>query len=240
MKKKYEECPNGKTEIHQHDGLFEIENNSLEQARNSEMLHQYHFDMENNMYYSYSKKGMRVELSNFVMQPLFHIKETSNSRRVYKITNTSKEEIYIEFTTSDLLSLRLFKKRLEGKGNYIWKGTAKDLQNLKRVIYEMESVQEIKRLGWQKQGFYAFGNGVLYDGQILYANEYGLVHIPDVDTFYLPCCSIINKDTNLYSNFESRFFYTGDSEISLRQYTNRLFEAFGNNGRIGFLFLLAA
>ena len=77
----------------------------------------------------------------------------------------------------DLVSLSKFKQKVEGLGNYIWLATEKELTKLKMFLYEQtETATEITQLGWQRKGFYAFGNGA-FDTEWHPVDEYGIVRL---------------------------------------------------------------
>lgn len=140
----------------------------------------------------------------------------------------------------DLVSIAKFKQRIEGLGNFLWKASERELTKLKAFLYEKtETAIMITQLGWQRQGFYAFGNGIFHDGRFLKVDDFGIVRIKDKGNFYLPANSKIYRDDIKLFQFERRFIHIGYSSVPLREFTDQLFKVFGNNGRVGFLFLLA-
>lgn len=212
-----------KAQVEKEEGLFQT----------------YGFNVKNNKYYTIGEKGC-IEWSNFTMQPLFHIKDTMMPKRLYILRNTEGREELVELKQEDLISLAKFRQRIEGLGNFLWKGTEKDLTKLKGYLYEKtESAIQITQLGWQRQGFFAFGNGVLYNGSFMKVDEYGIVRLGEKGNFYLPAHSkIYFEDTKLFQ-FERRFVHLGLCTVSLREFADQVFKVFGDNGKIGFCFFLA-
>lgn len=207
---------------------------------NQELYRKYGFCERDNYYYSLSKEGEPMVWSNFVMQPLFHIKDQLSPKRLYKITNINRQTEIVELKQEDLVSLQRFKLKVEGIGNYIWKAKDDHLTKLKGYLYEQtETATEITQLGWQKDDFFAFGNGVLYNGIWMAADEYGIVKLPDVGNYYLPAASSIYRNERKLFQFERKFVHTTMSEITLRQYTDKLVAVFGNNAKVGICFLFA-
>ena len=146
----------------------------------------------------------------------------------------------IEIKQEDLVSLTKFKQRVEGLGNYIWKASERELTKLKGFLYEKtETAVMIMQLGWKRQGFFAFGNGIFYKGKFLKVDDYGIVRIEGIGNFYLPANSKIYRDDSKLFQFERQFVHLGQSNITLREFTDQIFCVFGDNGRVGFLFLLA-
>ena len=209
--------------------------------KESDLFKQFGFNVEKDKYYySISEKGGVYEWSNFTMQPLFHIKDSVNPKRLYMLKNEFGLEELVELKQEDLVSLQKFMVRIEGLGNFIWKASQRELNKLKSYLYEKtETAEEIRQLGWQRHGFFAFGNGIYCDGKFLKVDDYGIVRIEDKGNFYLPANSkIYRSDTKLFQ-FERRFVHLGLSTIGLRQFSEQVFKVFGNNGRVGFMFLLA-
>lgn len=209
--------------------------------KDSALYRQFGFNVEKDKYYySISENGGYFEWSNFTMTPLFHIKDSVNPKRIYKLKNVFGTEELIEMKQEDLVSIAKFKQRIEGLGNFLWKATERELTKLKAFLYEKtETAIMITQLGWQRQGFYAFGNGIFHDGRFLKVDDFGIVRIKDKGNFYLPANSKIYRDDIKLFQFERRFIHIGYSSVPLRQFTDQLFKVFGNNGRVGFLFLLA-
>ena len=209
--------------------------------KESDLFKQFGFNVEKDKYYySISEKGGVYEWSNFTMRPLFHIKDSVNPKRLYMLKNEFGLEELVELKQEDLVSLQKFMVRIEGLGNFIWKASQRELNKLKSYLYEKtETAEEIRQLGWQRQGFFAFGNGIYCGGKFLKVDDYGIVRIENKGNFYLPANSkIYRSDTKLFQ-FERRFVHLGLSTIGLKQFSEQVFKVFGNNGRVGFMFLLA-
>ncbi|MCR5314371.1 MAG: DNA primase [Bacteroidaceae bacterium] len=211
------------------------------EEKESALYRQFGFNVENGKYYySITENGSFYEWSNFTMEPLFHIKDSISPKRLYMLKNFSGKSELVEMKQEDLVSLVKFKQRVEGLGNYIWKATERELTKLKSFLYEKtETAVEIKQLGWQRYGFFAFGNGVFYNGAFLGVDEYGIVRIEDKGNYYLPANSTIYRDDIKLFQFERRFVHLGYSAVSLKDFTEQIFKVFGNNGRVGFIFYLA-
>lgn len=205
-----------------------------------DLNHKYGFYVDHGCYMSITEKGSVYEWSNFTMLPLFHIKDNTNPKRLYKIKNAMNHEEILELKQEDLIALARFKQRIEGLGNFIWKGTEKELTKLKSYLYEKtETATEITQMGWQRQGFYAFGNGVFYDNHFIVTDEFGIVRLKDKGNFYLPSnSSIYRTDPKLFT-FEKQFVHLNLSSVSLKDFTTQLFRVYGDNGRVGFCFYLA-
>ena len=230
-----------KREVDKQRKLAAEEEEKAKAEKESALYKQFGFNVVNDKYYySISENGGSYVWSNFVMEPLFHIKDSVSPRRIYKLKNMFGTEDLIEMKQEDLVSLVKFKQRVEGLGNFIWKASEKELTKLKSFLYEKtETAIMITQLGWQRQGFFAFGNGIFYDGNFLKVDDYGIVRIEGKGNFYLPANSQIFRDDIKLFQFERRFVHLGYSAVSLRDYSEQIFRVFGDNGRVGFIFLLA-
>ena len=201
---------------------------------------QYGFWIDRGKYFSTTEKGGVLEWSNFTLTPLFHIKDPLMAKRLYLLTNELGVKESVEMEQEDLISLQKFRQKLESLGNFIWKASEKELIKLKSFLYEKtETAAQIKQLGWNKKGFFAFGNGIFDGRQFHEVNEYGIVHLGEKGNFYLPALSRIYKENTDYFRFERQFVHFNFSMISLRDFTRQLFLVFGDNGKIGFCFYLA-
>ena len=201
---------------------------------------QYGFWIDHGKYFSTTEKGGVIEWSNFTLTPLFHIKDPLMAKRLFLLTNELGIKEIIEMEQEDLISLQKFRQKLESLGNFIWKVGEKELIKLKCFLYEKtETAAQIKQLGWNKKGFYAFGNGIYYGGKFSEVNEYGIVHLDEKGNYYLPAFSQIYKENTDYFRFERQFVHFNFSMILLRDFTRQLFLVFGDNGKIGFCFYLA-
>lgn len=205
-----------------------------------DLLQRYGFYEENDAYFALvGDTGNSTKWSNFTMTPMFHIKDSLLPKRLYKIRNQNKQEEIIEMKQEDLVSLSKFKIKVEGIGNFIWLATEKELTKLKMFLYEQtETAIEVTQLGWQRQGFFAFGNGA-FDTEWHAADEYGIVRLKD-GNYYLPGCSTIYRDDVKLFQFERKFIHTTYNNVGLREYSDKLVQVFGDNAKVGICFLLAS
>lgn len=205
-----------------------------------ELYRKYGFCERNNCYFSLDAEGGEKPWSNFVMLPLYHIIDDMNPKRTFKITNTFNVSKIVEINQADLVSMKGFKVKIEGLGNFIWKGKEEQLTKLKEFLYECtESATEIKQLGWQEDGFFAFGNGIYHNGTWIEADDYGIVKIEEIGNMYLPSAAATFQKNKQFFQFERKFVHENLSNISLKEYTTQLIKVFGDNAKVGICFLLS-
>jgi hypothetical protein len=199
----------------------------------------YGFQERENCYFSISREGNAVKWSNFIMHPLFHIYDAVMPLRIYELRNTQNVSRIVEFRQEDLVSLQRFRQKIEGLGNYVWQARDEQLTKLKLYLYEStETATRIDQMGWQRQGFYAFGNGIFSDTWHP-VDELGIVRLGEKGNYYLPAYSKIYAEETTFYQFERNFVHLGYGAVSLKEYCRRLIEVFGDNAKVGIGFLLA-
>lgn len=213
-----------------------------------DLLKRYGFYEEHNCYYS-NNGDKSVMWSNFTMKPLFHIKDSFNAKRIYRLKNFFGHEDLIELKTEELISLPKFMQRVESLGNYLWNVSSEELKKLKAYLYEnTESAIEIKQLGWNKEGFFVWGNGIYVHNHFIEVDDYGIVRIEktkdnkhiETDCYYLPAMSKIYSDERELFKFERMFIFDENhSSISLHNYADMMISVFGDNAKVGLMFLFA-
>ena len=199
-----------------------------------EMIDEYGFFVRNHCYQviSDSNGGYR-EVSNFELEPLFHIESTINAKRLYRLSNNRGVVRELEIAQRDLVSLSAFKVKVESFGNFLFTGNDSDLNKIKRYLYEhTKTCREIEQLGWQREGFWAWGNGAIDStGEMRQIDELGSVEVAK-QWYYLPALSSFFKaDTQLFQ-FERKFVHTpGNADI----YTlaSKMWRVYGDNAIVG-------
>jgi len=197
----------------------------------------YGFYADKDGYHFRTKSGI-TRGCNFTMKPLFHIQSVINAKRLYQIRNEFGHTEVIELLQKDLVALASFKVRIESLGNFLWEASESELNKLKRYLYEQtETCIEIVQLGWQKIGFYAWGNGI-YNGQFTPVDDNGIVK-HDGKNYYLPAFSSIYKGEDGLFMSERKFIHRSGNNITLYDYSRRLMDVFGENAMIALCFYFA-
>ena len=209
-------------------------------AEQLKMIDVYGFCMSHNTYHiqASADSGWR-EVSNFVLEPLFHIESTVNAKRLYRLRNNRGVVKVLEIPQKDLVSLSAFKTRVESFGNFLFTGSDTDLNKIKAYLYEAtKSCKEIERLGWQKEGFFAWSNGLtLESGEFLPIDELGTVTLGK-ESYYMPALSEYYKNDEELFNYE-RSFINIDNSADLWTLAKMMRECYGDNAVVGLGFYLA-
>lgn len=204
------------------------------------MIDEYGFFVRNHCYHIIANQdGGYRQVSNFELEPLFHIESTINAKRLYRLTNNRGIRRELEIAQKDMVSLTAFKTKVESFGNFLFTGTDGDLNKIKAYLYEhTKTCREVEQLGWQREGFWAWSNGVLDDnGEMRSIDELGSVEAKG-QWYYLPALSSFFKaDTQLFQ-FERRFIHT-PSGTDLNTLSEKMLVVYGDNAIVGIGYTLA-
>ena len=239
-----------------HKGLWKNAVNDAKRRRNDAKamrssqksginLRKYGFFEEHNCYWSADDSGER-QWSNFKMKPLFHIMGVDDSKRLYEITNVDGVTRTLELNAEELVSLPKFMIKVESSGNFLWLASAEELKKLKKYLFDITGTAiRIRQYGWQKRGFWAFGNGCIFEDGWYPADHMGIVHLNDadrkLDNYYLQGASDLYAEDTSYFAFERQFVMPeGHSSISLHDFALMMADVFGNNAKIAICYLLAS
>lgn len=214
------------------------EKQRIPKSIDSEHFDMYGFYEEDNQVFFATKSGISRG-SNFTLKPLFHVASVTNSKRLYLMTNYKGFQKTIELNQEDLIALSKFRKAVESHGNFLWELGENELNRYKRYLYEQtDTCYEISQLGWQKEGFWAWGNGI-YNGNFTEVDSYGIVK-HNGKNWYLPAFSKIWDDEKDQFQFEHNFIFKSNDKISLYDYAKQFVKVNGNNGIIGLSYLFSA
>ena len=208
-------------------------------------LRMYGFFEEHNCYWS-NEDGGEKQWSNFKMRPLFHVMGVDDSKRLYEITNIDGVTRTLELNAEELVSLPKFMIKVESTGNFLWLANVEELKKLKKYLFSNTGTAiRIRQYGWQKRGFWAFGNGCIYENEWFPADNMGIVHLNDadkkLDNYYLQGASDIYAEDTSYFTFERKFIMPdGHSSITLPVFSTMMADVFGDNAKIGMCYLLSS
>lgn len=209
--------------------------------KSQDMLRTYGFYIKNRCYYGAGSSANDRPWSNFIMEPVLHIRDEKNARRIFRVVNEAGQEQTVKFQQSEMVSFTDYKRILESAGNYIWKVSAAELTQLKTYLYDdTPSADEIRQLGWQKRwGFYAWGNGGMDGNHFEKADKYGVFKMKD-RLFYLPGCAADTESNTQGYQTERKFTYQQTSDVSLKDHIDLLVKVHGENAKVAVCFLVAS
>jgi DNA primase catalytic core len=222
---------------------FQKENTTIDRAEripgtvNVNDFERYGFYEDSDGYYFRTKSGI-VKGCNFTMKPLFHIQSVLNAKRLYEIKNEYGHTEVIELLQKDLVALQSFKVRVESLGNFLWEASETELNKLKRYLYEKtETCIEITQYGWQKTGFWSWANGI-FNSEFIHVDPHGIIRLKDKNYYLPPFSGIYKGEEGLFVS-ERKFIHRDDNKITLKDYSQRLIDVFGDNAMIALSFYFA-
>ena len=190
--------------------------------------------------YTFRTKSGNVKLSNFVMKPVFHIDSVIDSKRIYELINEHGYSVVVNLDMNEMVSLQGFQRNIESKGNFMFWGQMSDFQKLKLKLYEeTRTCIEVKNLGWQKEGFWAWANGMINkEGNFVEIDKYGVINHNNQDYFIPAFSKIYIKDKSIF--LDERKFQYKKSDIEFETWMKQYLKVHGDNAMIGFAWYISA
>ncbi|BDS12712.1 DNA primase [Aureispira anguillae] len=218
---------------------FESEQKSLSSKQRADLF-KYGMYEDGNQYWCSNAKGGYTCVSNFVVKPLFHLKSKDNPKRLFELLNKYNQKVVLDVEAAVLVSLDKFRLAVEAEGNYFFTGNIAQYNRIKGKIYdEMKTCYEIDVLGYHRDNFYTFGNGIYtIDKGFIPANNYGILSYQD-KRYFLPAFSEIYKDSSQLFKDEKNFAYQ-DSKITFKDWSTLFCKVHGSKGQIALCFYVAA
>lgn len=212
-----------------------------EKERDAELLRQFNLAIRDNCYFSFDGDDEPTRLSNFVLDPLFHIEDEVNGTRLFRMRNKYGNVRVIELRESELCSLSAFTQRVGSLGNFVWRAKADKLNNVKEYTYaKTDTASRIRKMGWNTEGgFFAFGNGVLSDGKFRPVDELGIVRDIKGSTYYIPATSKMYAGNDEMFQFERLMVHRDTTGIKMHDFASKLIQVFGENARIALCYLFS-
>ncbi len=213
-----------------------------EMQREAELLRQFGLFVRENCYYAIGEKDEEpARISNFIMEPLFHIEDENNATRIFQMRNMYDVCRVIELKESELCSLSNFQQKAGSLGNYVWLAKIDKLNRVKEYLYsKTDTAERMRKLGWNaSEEFFAFGNGILYDGTFKNVDDLGIVRGINGKAFYIPATSKIYLHNQEIFQFERLMVHENRNGVKLYDFASRLIGVFGENASIALCYLLA-
>lgn len=200
-------------------------------------FHTWGFYEDHNQYYFDTKDGIK-RFSNFVMKPLFHVESAVDTKRIFELTNFAGRKVTIDFDMTEMTSIANFRRSIEGKGNFLFWGLDYHLTRLKMRWYEeTRTCTEIRNLGWQKEGFWAWANGISTESGFQETDQTGLV-VHNECHYFIPAFSNISLNDKSIFLDERKFIYI-KKDITLQEWSDLFINVFGVNAKFGIAFFIS-
>lgn len=210
----------------------------------------YHFHKSNNTQF--------FQGTTFKLEPLFHIQGDQENKRLCEITNLRGKKKLIDFDSDMLANFNEFRKYLFRIGGFMFlTHNGLRTEHFDKFVYrfeeQFEPALELLTMGWNRKGFYAFANGVFWEGKFRPVNKYGIMNLEGIDktesdynqkidNYYSPAFSVMHQDNqegdDLYEN--DRYFVYKESAITLEDWMQQMVLVFETKGITGILFNFGA
>lgn len=188
------------------------------------------------------------KISNFTIRPLYLIKSKTDPKRLFEIKNIFGMKYILDIPAKALVSLTEFQVFCESHGNFLFEGSKQQFTKIKRKLYdETKDAEEVKMLGWQDEGFYAFANGA-FEEKFTKVDEYGIIkHVisksedeAEEKYFFIPAMSSIYKDEKDQYDTEKKFVYIPRPNVKFTDWAQLFFDTYGENGVTGMSYYISA
>ena len=213
-----------------------------ERQREVDALRQAGLFIRDNCYYTIgSEEEDPVIISNFVMEPMFHIGDDNNGTRIFILMNEAGDRRLLEIRESEMCSLNAFQQQVGTLGNFIWLAKIEKLNRVKRYLYaKTDTAERVRKLGWDSiNDFFAFGNGILTEGTFFQVDDMGIVRGSNGKAFYIPATSKMYRNNPEIYQFERLMVHENRNGVSMRIFSEKLISVFGENARIALCYLFA-
>lgn len=197
-----------------------------------------------------------IEISNFIVKPLFLATYNNTANRIFEITNKYGHSKVLNVNSDDFITLMGFRRATEMLGSYIFKGNDAQFTKIREWIYnEMKEVFPIETLGFQNRyKIYAWSNGIIAPGTSDFqpVDEYGIVEYksPDMErpvNFLLPAESKVfqSHDDDNDRELEDNFKYivndpNRDMPHNFEQWAYQFKLTFGKNAAVALCWIVAS
>jgi DNA primase len=191
-------------------------------------------------YYFITKDGL-YRASNFIMRPLLHIYSKTDNKRLIEITNEHNYKRILELPSKNFVSVEQFQAAVYAEGNYIFFGNKVHFMKIvERISSDFPTANELKTLGWQREGFYAFANGI-FNGKWQPTDELGITEHKK-SKYYSPSFSAVyndvREDDDEYE--DDRYFIWQDNQVAFGTWTKLMKDVYGEKAIIAIAFLIAS
>lgn len=194
--------------------------------------------------------------TNYQITPLFHVYGKQDNKRLCEVISESGKKKIIAFDTTDLVQMPRFESKLLDEGNFVFTAdvTSNHFKLMRNSIMEQfVMAYELKTLGWQPEGFYAFSDCVFHQGNRKIANDYGIIQLETgvqsesdyqdvIKHFYSPSVSVMHRFSregdDEYEN--DRFVIYKESPVKINDWMRQLKLVYGEKANTGIAFVFAS
>jgi hypothetical protein len=189
-------------------------------------------------------ESLPVQLTNFTMKAIAHVKtDNEGNRRLAEINNGYHQEV-VELPSRLWSSAESFENILNDKGVFFTKdGFSKShLSRLKAYFLpQFVSCFELENLGWQPEGFFAYANLIFHKDQVIKYDEFGIAKVEETNYLSMGVSKALaglRKNKSVYDN--DNFLKFLEAPITFQEWTKLMMDAYQDKGMMGVCFGIMA
>ncbi|WP_264558642.1 CHC2 zinc finger domain-containing protein [Flavobacterium sp. N2270] len=188
-----------------------------------------------------SKDKHFKSVSNFSMEIIQHMIDEKVPMKLIRIINIFNHEHIFDVPSDRLNTPMKLDEIITSYGNYQWKGSPKDFQQLRSYLFDkMGNGKKIDCLGWQNDyKFWVWNNHInLCNGNSLEIDSNGIFSY-NKTSFYIPSANKIYKN-NLFKYEPQKNFRILEAETTLESYLIKLLTVHRNHAITATLFTFSS
>lgn len=189
--------------------------------------------------------GKGVPISNFYIKSMLLIYGNNINERIVEIENVNGYKVIDRIPSEKFTDLGQFKSWVESRGHFILKIKPEQWTNIRDMVYEkMITSYPITVLGYHKEGFYTFRNGV-FDGDIFQpCDDRGVVQVGS-DHYILTMAASMGVEraddgADTITNATFLTYQRPNHSLTLTEWYNMLTEAYGPKTMAAMAYYMAA
>ncbi len=190
--------------------------------------------------YYFGTSNTLVKLTNFVLRPLFHIYSKLDNKRMIEITNGTSTKI-LEMPSKSLISLDQFRSSVFDEGFFVCEGGFTQAHLLKiigKLGRQFPMCYELKTLGWQPEGFWAYSN-YAFNGELRKFDDLGIVDIHEQKFLSLSASKVqadVRSEEDIYEN--DRYLKYSEAPITFSEWCELMVKVYDQNAWMGIAFAI--
>lgn len=203
-------------------------------------------DYKAGIYFINTKTRSLYSITNFTIAPLYHIYDQNNNRRLIEIDNTHRSAV-VELPTQAMVNQGSFEAELMNKGNFMcneFLARSEYKRLIAWMVNSMPIAYELKTLGWQPEGFFAYSNAVYINseagtGGILKYDELGMINVEGKHYMSLGNSKIHRDERQIDNPYENDLYLKliePREGINFETWARMFNDAYGPNAAYGIAF----
>lgn len=191
------------------------------------------------IYFRAGEGKMLFRTTNFTLKPLYHIYEQSNNRRLVEVCNCIRTAV-VEMPSEAFNNQNAFENELIKRGNFRteFEFSKKHFKRLTGWLSDnMPFAYELKTLGWQPEGFFAFSDAVYHDGTLMQYDDMGMIKIEDKHYMSLGKSKIHKDERGTDNPYENDLYLAlKTSPITFQEWAKLFYISYADNAPYGIAF----